>query len=517
MAANCIVLLGQASDHSVGGRTVHEFIIFTIGGLAAAGIYAITAAGLTLTYTTTGIFNWAHGAIGMICAFAYWQMSIGWGWPVLVSMFVCIFVLAPVIGIVIEAAVMRRLEGVSEAAKLVVTLSIALMFLGIAQWIWSPTTYRALPPLFNNDTLVVGSIRISYNDVTILILALAVAIGLRLFLYRTRIGVTMRASVDDRTLTSLNGSSAVTNARNAWIIGSMLAALAGILIAPTLTLSAPALTLLIVNAYAASVIGRLRSIPMTFLGAIILGLSIAYSVAYLPQNPYVQGFENAVPAIILFIALLVLPATSLRGHRQLRSRELAFRPTLERHRPALRRDDRRRHFLRHHRRQGRHVQPQQDVGSGHRRALRHPHRRLRRAPVVVPDDLRRHRRHHGGAPGGHGESPLPPGRGRGMRGHRRRSSPSPPCGSRASTSPWPRRPSPPPWTTGCSSSPPSTSSGTPTRHSAQGRSPSLPSTSVRWRSSPRRRSSSRGRSPSRSWSFWSSPCGDPSSGSGSWP
>ena len=306
---------------------MHEFIVFTIGGLAAAGIYAITASGLTLTYTTTGIFNWAHGAIGMVCAFAYWQMSIGWGWPVLVSMFVCLFVLAPAIGIVIEAAVMRRLEGVSEASKLVVTLAVALMLLGVAQWIWSPTTYRALPPLFNNDTLVLGSIRISYNDVTVLILALVVAIGLRLFLYRTRMGVTMRASVDDRTLTSLNGSSAVANARNAWIIGSMLAALAGILIAPTLTLSASALTLLIVNAYAASVIGRLRSIPMTFVGAIILGLSIAYSVAYLPQNPYVQGFENAVPAIILFIALLILPASRLRGHRQLRSRELAFRPT----------------------------------------------------------------------------------------------------------------------------------------------------------------------------------------------
>ena len=306
---------------------MHDFIIFTIGGLAAAGIYAITASGLTLTYTTTGIFNWAHGAIGMVCAFVYWQMSIGWGWPTLVSMLVCLFVVAPAIGIAIEAAVMRRLEGVSEASKLVVTLAIALMLLGLAQWIWDPTTYRALPPLFNNDTLVLGSIRISYNDVTVLILALVVAIGLRLFLYRTRMGVTMRASVDDRTLTSLNGSSAVANARNAWIIGSMLAALAGILIAPTLTLSASALTLLIVNAYAASVIGRLRSIPMTFVGAIILGLSIAYSVAYLPQNPYIQGFENAVPAIILFIALLVLPQSRLRGHRQLRSRELAFRPT----------------------------------------------------------------------------------------------------------------------------------------------------------------------------------------------
>ena len=125
---------------------MHEFIIFTIGGLAAAGIYAITASGLTLTYTTTGIFNWAHGAIGMVCAFAYWQLSVGWGWPTLVSMLVCLFVVAPVIGIVIEAGVMRRLEGVSEASKLVVTLAVALMLLGVAQWIWNPTTYRALPP-----------------------------------------------------------------------------------------------------------------------------------------------------------------------------------------------------------------------------------------------------------------------------------------------------------------------------------------------------------------------------------
>ena len=314
---------------------------------------------------------------------------------------------------------MRRLEGVSEASKLVVTLAIALMFLGLAQWIWDPTTYRALPPLFNNDTLVLGSIRISYNDVTVLILALVVAVGLRLFLYRTRMGVTMRASVDDRNLTSLNGSSAVANARNAWIIGSMLAALAGILIAPTLTLSASALTLLIVNAYAASVIGRLRSIPMTFVGAIILGLSIAYSVAYLPQNPYIQGFENAVPAIILFIALLVLPQSRLRGHRQLRSRELAFRPTWNGTGLFCVGADLGGRLPGHHRLDGRPVQPQSHVGARHRRALGHPHRRIRRAPVVVPDDLRRHRCVRGRTHRRPGKPSLVAGRGRGVRGDRR--------------------------------------------------------------------------------------------------
>ena len=447
---------------------MHEFIIFTIGGLAAAGIYAITASGLTLTYTTTGIFNWAHGAIGMVCAFAYWQMSIGWGWPVVVSLLVCIFVVAPVIGIVIEASVMRRLEGVSEASKLVVTLAIALMFLGLAEWIWNPTTYRALPPLFNNDTLVLGTIRISYNDVTVLVLALVVAIGLRLFLYRTRMGVTMRASVDDRTLTSLNGSSAIANARNAWIIGSMLAALAGILIAPTLTLSASALTLLIVNAYAASVIGRLRSIPMTFVGAIILGLSIAYSVAYLPQNPYIQGFENAVPAIILFIALLVLPQSRLRGHRQLRSRELAYRPTWN--------------------------------GTG-LFCVGTIIAAVFLATTVSTPDLFSLNRMWGLAIVGLSVIPIVgyagrlslcqmtfAGIGATMVGHLGANgnplsllaaagvcavigvmSPSPPCGSRASISHWPQRPSPSPWTTRCSCSRPSTSSGIPTPPSARDR------------------------------------------------
>jgi branched-chain amino acid transport system permease protein len=306
---------------------MHEFIIFTIGGLATASIYAITASGLTLTYATTGIFNWSHGAIGMLAAFAYWQLHVGWGWNAILSLAICLLVLAPLLGVVLEVGVMRRLEGTSEAAKLVVTLALALAMVGAAQWIWNPQTFRTLTPLFAGDTLVLGPIRISYNDLIVLGVALGVAIGLRLLLYRTRMGVTMRASVDDRKLTVMNGASSVRSARSAWIVGCMLAALAGILVAPTVTLSATALTLLIVDAYAASVIGRLRSIPMTFVGALILGLAVSYSVAYLPQNSYIQGFEGAVPAIILFAALLILPQSRLRGHRLLRSRELAFVPS----------------------------------------------------------------------------------------------------------------------------------------------------------------------------------------------
>ena len=67
-----------------------KFLIFTITGLSTAAIYAVAASGLVLTYTTTGIFNFAHGAIGMICAFAYWQVHFDWGWSTWLSLVVVI-------------------------------------------------------------------------------------------------------------------------------------------------------------------------------------------------------------------------------------------------------------------------------------------------------------------------------------------------------------------------------------------------------------------------------------------
>ena len=100
----------------------------------------------------------------------------------------------------------------------------------------------------------------------------------------------------------------------AWAIGCSLAALAGILMAPVLTLSHTVLTLLVVNAYAAAMLGRLRSLPLTFLGALILGLADAYATGYLPTgNQYLTGLRPAIPVILLFIVLILIPSARLRG------------------------------------------------------------------------------------------------------------------------------------------------------------------------------------------------------------
>ena len=72
-----------------------KFLTFTVVGLSTSAIYAIAASGLVVTYTTSGIFNFAHGAIGMMAAFTYWQVHVSWGVPTWPAFFLVVLVIAP--------------------------------------------------------------------------------------------------------------------------------------------------------------------------------------------------------------------------------------------------------------------------------------------------------------------------------------------------------------------------------------------------------------------------------------
>ena len=85
-----------------------EFLSYTIAGLSTAAILAVAASGLVLTYTTTGVFNFAHGAIGMLGAFAYWQLRFDWGWPTPIAIAVVLLVLGPLFGVFLEVVDLAR-------------------------------------------------------------------------------------------------------------------------------------------------------------------------------------------------------------------------------------------------------------------------------------------------------------------------------------------------------------------------------------------------------------------------
>ncbi len=310
---------------------MQQFIIYTFSGLTTASIYAIAAMGLVLTYTATGVFNFSHGAMGMIAAFGYWQMRFGWNWPAPVAFVAVVFVVAPLFGAALEIGIMRRLEGTSPTTKLVVTISILLSLLGLGAWVWDPQVSRPLRRFFEGDKVKVLGTGLPYHQLIALGFAVVVAVGLRVLLYRSRIGVAMRACVDDRSLAALNGVRPNRISMLSWAIGASLAALSGILVSPTISLNGVALTLLIVNTYAAAIIGRLRNLPMTFVGALILGLANDYSRGYADRLPIAVKFLGgplvSTSIIVLFFALLWLPQSRLRGISMARIRESSPRPS----------------------------------------------------------------------------------------------------------------------------------------------------------------------------------------------
>src|SRR5437868_4071354 len=188
-----------------------------INGLITGAVFAIAASGLVVTYSTSGVFNFAHGALGMLCAYIYWDLRVNndhhWPllprgpWPAPVALAFVLLVVAPLIGALLYRVVIRGLQETSEIVKLVVPISVLLALIGLANWVWKPDNPHSIQPFFGADHKVtVFGVVLLWHDITILIVAVALAIGLRILLYRTRVGVSMRAVVDDRPLLELNGA-----------------------------------------------------------------------------------------------------------------------------------------------------------------------------------------------------------------------------------------------------------------------------------------------------------------------
>lgn len=303
-----------------------KFLTFTVLGLSQAAIYAIAASGLVVTYTTSGIFNFAHGAFGMMAAFTYWQVHVAWGVPTWPAFFLVVLVIAPLFGAGVERFIMRGIEGAQEVVKIVVTVSLMVALIFVALWIWPDDQAHPLGSMVSTGEIKLAGVTLTGQRLMTIGTAVVVAIALRFILRGTRLGIAMRAVVDDRSLLKLNGGRPGRTSMLSWALGASLAAVSGVLLASEQAPSVIPLTLLVVNAYAAAVVGRLRSIPGAFAGAIVLGLAISYVGAYTPADAAwgpiaLDNLQRAVPAIMLFLVILAQPQVRLRAHSLQRVRE----------------------------------------------------------------------------------------------------------------------------------------------------------------------------------------------------
>jgi branched-chain amino acid transport system permease protein len=297
---------------------VTSFLQYTIFGIILGAGFAIAATGLVVTYTTAGVFNFAHGAVGMIAAFSYWELVANHHVPAVLALVIILLIGAPIAGALVERVLMRRLHGATAERPIMVTLGLLVILTGVATIVWSPKSQYQLNPIVSGSFRLV-SINLQYQQVLTIGIAIALVIGLRFLFSSTRTGVGLRAVVDDPALLAMSGASPDAMSQYGWILGFVMAALAGVMLALTQEqtgISIVAMTLLVVNGYAAAIVGRLKNIPVTFIAAIVIGLLEDYIIYYaLPHLS--QGLNSditlALPMAFLFIALVMLPSVRLRA------------------------------------------------------------------------------------------------------------------------------------------------------------------------------------------------------------
>src|SRR3954469_13182520 len=283
---------------------------YALVGLGLGAIAALSGVGLLITYRATGVFNVAHGAVAMIAAYLFWQLADDWSLPVWLAAPLVLFVFAPAFGMLLERVVFRPLQRrfASPAEALVATIGILVLLLGIAYAVWGQQT-RHPTSLFPTKVLHPGSLPLHVDAFADLAVVLVGTGLLGLALRLTPLGTQIRAVVDRRDLAELSGIDADRVAAVGWAIGSVFAAVTGILLASQLSLDPFNLTLVVLETFAVPVIAGLTNIPIAIAAGIALGVGMSEMTLFTPGNPQIVDIWNSLhanaPVVLLLLALLL--------------------------------------------------------------------------------------------------------------------------------------------------------------------------------------------------------------------
>lgn len=281
---------------------------FLVTGFALGAIYALAGLGIVVLYRATGELNFAFGALAAASAMVTWQAH-EWGLHIWLACLVGILA-STVISATYGALISARVADRSDVVKAVATLGLALILLGLAYTIWGDSPRRLRLPLRALNTEVFG-VRITGARVVAIVFCLVAAVGITALLTKTRLGLQMRALADTRDLSALIGIDVERVTLVAWVGSGILAGIAGILLGTLVRLDPGVLTFMVVPSLAAAILGGLRSLWLTLLGGLAIGMIEAAATPFAQIAPY----RSLAPFVIAIAVLLVLPASAFRSER----------------------------------------------------------------------------------------------------------------------------------------------------------------------------------------------------------
>jgi len=275
---------------------------FIVSGLALGGVYALSGVGMVVLYQATGVVYLAFGAVGAMGALIAWSLAHA-GVPGWVGWLACVAfggVVTLGYGMVFGPALAKR----DPLVKAVATLGLTLVLFGVMDLLWTTSggQSRAITLPTDNSGFMIGQVQVNWTQVIGLGVGVAITVGIGAFLRYTELGTAMRAMANDREITATLGVPVRRVEAAAWLGCGVLAGVAGLLLANLVALDAATLTFLVISSLAATLIARLRSITLTFLAAIAIGL--VHDLLTPIQS--LSNYRDMTPFVLAAVALLVL-------------------------------------------------------------------------------------------------------------------------------------------------------------------------------------------------------------------
>ncbi len=294
-----------------GSRSMLQFVI---AGLVLGGIYAIASAGLVITYTSSGILNFAFGAIAFFIARFYYYLHTQQNWSILLAAVVSILIASPALGIFLYAVLFRHLRLSSPLIKVVATIGLLVAIPSLATLIFGNQAIQQAPGLAPQPVHVFQflGVPVTLDQVIVYVcVVLTVVVGAVVLRY-TEVGLKVRAMVDSPAMTDLSGTSPTAVSVGVWAVSTFFAGLCGVLAAPIIGLDAVQFTILIAASFAAVIAANLRNLPVAVVVGLLMGVATSLIQRYLPPaSQWTAEIIDAVPFIV--IALFLIYSLVRRG------------------------------------------------------------------------------------------------------------------------------------------------------------------------------------------------------------
>jgi sulfate-transporting ATPase len=288
----------------------HDILQFAILGLGAGAVYGVTGLGVVLVYRGSGVVNFAQGAIGMVCAFAFYGARESGSSSIVCWLYA--LGLAAAIGAAMHLVVMRPLRHASGLARLIATIGVFTIL-----YTWKQDQEGEIAKLIPKLLPVTGvevlpDITIGKDRLILLSFGVAVTVLFTLVYRFTKFGLATTAVAESRRITAAQGISPDVIATANWVLGSVLGAAGAILIVNIAGLQVGGLTLVIVPALAAALVGNFNSFVLTLAGGLLIGIlqsEIAWLQTYLTQLQghvvTLDGWAETVPFLVIILVLVV--------------------------------------------------------------------------------------------------------------------------------------------------------------------------------------------------------------------